>query len=57
MVRQAHHERNQHLTVRPEPFDYAQEGLVEGLNQRFIKALTCFIPMGADCRSQHLEKS
>jgi hypothetical protein len=28
MVRQAHHERNQHLTVRPE--------LVEGLVQRFL---------------------
>ena len=27
MVRQAHHERNQQLTVRPEP--------VEGLDQRF----------------------
>jgi hypothetical protein len=27
MVRQAHHERNQTLTVRPEP--------VEGFNQRF----------------------
>jgi glycerol-3-phosphate dehydrogenase (NAD(P)+) len=29
MVRQAHHERNQQLTVRPEP--------VEGFNQRFPK--------------------
>ena len=29
MVRQAHHERNQHLTVRPEP--------VEGLNQHFLR--------------------
>ena len=29
VVRQAHHERNQHLTVRPEP--------VEGLNQIFLK--------------------
>ena len=29
MVRQAHHERNQYITVRPEP--------VEGLNQRFLK--------------------
>ena len=29
MVRQAHHERNQPLTVRPE--------LVEGLNQSFLK--------------------
>jgi hypothetical protein len=28
MVRQAHHERNQPLTVRPE--------LVEGLSQRFL---------------------
>ena len=28
MVRQAHHERDQPLTVRPEP--------VEGLNQRFL---------------------
>ena len=28
MVRQAHHERNQQLTVRPEP--------VEGFNQRFL---------------------
>ena len=28
MVRQAHHERNQTLTVRPEP--------VEGLNQSFL---------------------
>ncbi|MBY0483416.1 hypothetical protein [Nitrosomonas sp.] len=28
MVRQAHHERNQYITVRPEP--------VEGLNQRFL---------------------
>ena len=29
MVRQAHHERNQYITVRPEP--------VEGLNQNFPK--------------------
>ena len=29
-VRQAHHERNQSLTVRPEP--------VEGLNQGFLKS-------------------
>jgi hypothetical protein len=29
MVRQAHHERNQYVTVRPEP--------VEGLNQKFLK--------------------
>jgi len=29
MVRQAHHERNQPLTVRPK--------LVEGLNQSFLK--------------------
>ena len=29
MVRQAHHELNQHLTVRPEP--------VEGLNQSFFR--------------------
>ena len=29
MVRQAHHERNQQFTVRPEP--------VEGLDQRFLK--------------------
>jgi len=28
MVRQAHHERNQYITVRPEP--------VEGLNQSFL---------------------
>jgi hypothetical protein len=28
---QAHHERNQYVTVRPEP--------VEGLNQRFLKEL------------------
>jgi hypothetical protein len=31
MVRQAHHERNQQLTVHPE--------LVEGFNQRFPKGL------------------
>jgi hypothetical protein len=30
MVRQAHHERNQQLTARPE--------LVEGLNQSFLNA-------------------
>ncbi|MGZ8238737.1 MAG: cytochrome c peroxidase [Methylobacter sp.] len=35
MVRQAHHERNQKLAVRPEPFGYAQESPVEGLNQHF----------------------
>ena len=29
MVRQAHHERNQYITVRPEP--------VEGLNQRLLQ--------------------
>ncbi|MDP3281846.1 MAG: hypothetical protein Q8M57_12510 [Nitrosomonas sp.] len=29
MVRQAHHERNQYITVRPEP--------VEGFNQSFLK--------------------
>jgi len=33
---QHHHERNQKLSVRPEPFDFAQESLVEGLNQRFL---------------------
>jgi len=37
MVRQTHHERNQPLTVRPEPFVHAQESLVEGLNQSFLK--------------------
>jgi hypothetical protein len=31
MVRQAHHERNQQLTVRPEP--------VEGLIQSFLKEI------------------
>jgi hypothetical protein len=31
MVRQAHHERNQYITVRPEP--------VEGLNQSFLRCL------------------
>jgi hypothetical protein len=31
MVRQTHHERNQHLTVRPE--------LVEGLVQDFLKSM------------------
>jgi hypothetical protein len=40
MVRQAHHERNQHLTVRPEPFGYAQESLVERLVQSFLKLNT-----------------
>jgi hypothetical protein len=30
MVRQAHHERNQYVTVHPE--------LVEGFNQRFLRA-------------------
>jgi hypothetical protein len=34
MVRQAHHERNQQLTVRPE--------LVEGLIQSFLKKLLSF---------------
>jgi tripartite-type tricarboxylate transporter receptor subunit TctC len=41
MVRQAHHERNQPLTVRPEP--------VEGLNQRFLNnptAAGAFIKAG-----------
>ena len=38
-VRQAHHERNQHLIVHPEPFDSTQENLVEGLKQKF---LNCF---------------
>ena len=33
MVRPAHHERNQPITVRPEPFGYAQESPVEGLIQ------------------------
>jgi len=33
MVRQAHHERNQPLAVRPEPFGDAQESLVEGPTQ------------------------
>jgi hypothetical protein len=32
MVRQAHHERNQKVTVHPE--------LVEGFNQRFPKEIT-----------------
>ncbi len=31
MVRQAHHERNQYITVRPEP--------VEGLNQSFLDTI------------------
>jgi hypothetical protein len=35
VVQQAHHERNQLLAVRPEPFDFAQESLVEGLVQCF----------------------
>jgi len=34
VVRQAHHERNQQVTVRPE--------LVEGLNQRFLDRLNQF---------------
>ena len=33
MVRQAHHERNQYITVRPEP--------VEGLNQSFLNVMYC----------------
>jgi len=37
MVRQAHHERNQSLAVRPEPFVFAQDRLVEGLVQQFLK--------------------
>ncbi|ESS71915.1 hypothetical protein MGMO_85c00400 [Methyloglobulus morosus KoM1] len=32
MVRQAHHERNQHVTVRPEP--------VEGLIQSFLNLIS-----------------
>ncbi|MDP1786259.1 hypothetical protein, partial [Nitrosomonas sp.] len=35
MVRQAHHERNQYITVRPEP--------VEGLDQSFIYASEYFV--------------
>jgi hypothetical protein len=35
MVRQAHHERNQQLTVRPEP--------VEGFNQRFPSKNQAFL--------------
>ncbi len=41
MVRQAHHERNQYITVRGEP--------VEGLNQSFLKIYflyILFIPSG-----------
>ena len=34
MVRQSHHERNQYITVRPEP--------VEGLNQSFLKYRVAF---------------
>jgi len=41
MVRQAHHERNQPLTIRPESFGFAQESLVEGLNQRFLNGIGC----------------
>jgi len=33
MVRQAHHERNQYITVRGEP--------VEGLNQNFLNVIYC----------------
>jgi hypothetical protein len=38
MVRQAHHERNQHLTVRCELAPQAFPSVVEGLNQRFLNA-------------------
>jgi hypothetical protein len=36
-VRLTHHERNQRFTVCPESFVFAQEGLVEGLNQSFAR--------------------
>ena len=35
-VRQAHHERNQLFTVRPESFDYTQASLVEGLDRNYL---------------------
>ncbi len=38
MVRQAHHERNQQFTVRPEP--------VEGLDQRFLNWTLDFVARG-----------
>ena len=43
MVRQAHHERTQQKTVRPEPLGYAQESPVEGLNQGFLNVLLIFL--------------
>jgi hypothetical protein len=38
-VVQAHHERNQPLAIRPEPFDYAQENPIEGPVQRLLSLL------------------
>jgi carbamoyltransferase len=46
MVRQAHHERNQHPTVRPEP--------VEGLNQKFPQLLTPYT--GSTMKDDALER-
>jgi transmembrane sensor len=40
MVRQAQDEQNQHFTVRPEPAPLALPLVVEGLNQRCLKAIT-----------------
>ncbi|OAI27121.1 MULTISPECIES: TolC family protein [Methylomonas] len=47
MVRQAHHERNQPLAVRPEPFGDAQESLVDGAIQgspRSLPAMPKLLP-------------
>jgi copper resistance protein B len=36
MVRPAHHEWNKRIVFRSEPFNYAQESFVEGLNKTFL---------------------
>ena len=43
MIRQAHHKRNQYITVRPEP--------VEGLDQSFLNESL------SSCHFEHGEKS
>ena len=44
MVRQTHHERNQHAAVRPELVPQALPSVVEGHNRKFRWVGSAFLP-------------
>lgn len=53
MVRPAHHERNKHITVRLESFDYAHKSLAKGRNKNFMTLgflllITAFVNVWAE---------